>query len=119
MGCRLTVSVSLKRIGSGALDYDFGALDNADNPFTKSYMNLVYDRLLSVSSVVRGSRRANRLPYSSASPLSGTPLDRSLSSCPSRDGSPGCSHGYLIIPATMEWINSDRTRSRRASSLGN
>lgn len=32
-----------KRIGAGAFDYDFGALDGADNPFTKSYTNLVYD----------------------------------------------------------------------------
>ena len=45
--------MSLKRIGAGALDYDFGALDDMDNPFTKSYMNLVYDRQLSVSSVVQ------------------------------------------------------------------
>ena len=50
--------ISLKRIGAGAFDYDFGALDGADNPFTKSYTNLVYDRL----SFLRGSRRDNRLP---------------------------------------------------------
>ena len=34
-----------KRIGAGAFEYDFGALDDADNPFTKSYTNLMYDRL--------------------------------------------------------------------------
>ena len=33
---RLTVSPP------GAFDYEFGALDNLDNPFTKSYTNLVY-----------------------------------------------------------------------------
>ena len=26
-------------------EYDFGALDDADNPFTKSSTNLMYDRL--------------------------------------------------------------------------
>lgn len=40
-----------QRIGAGALGYDFGALDDADNLFTKSYMNLVYVRL-SASSIV-------------------------------------------------------------------
>ena len=28
------------RIGAGALDYDFGALEDADNKLTKSYENL-------------------------------------------------------------------------------
>ena len=32
----------LKRIGAGAFGYDFGALDDTDNPLTKSYQNLVY-----------------------------------------------------------------------------
>ena len=35
----------LKRIGAGAFDYDFGALDDADNPLTKSYADLMYDDL--------------------------------------------------------------------------
>jgi len=39
--------ISPKRIGAGAFDYDFGALDGIDNPFTKSYTNLVYDHLSS------------------------------------------------------------------------
>jgi len=30
------------RIGAGALGYDFGALDDAGNPFTKSYMDLLF-----------------------------------------------------------------------------
>ena len=51
VGCGLSVDISLKRIGAGALDYDFGALDDADNPFTKSYMNLGCGQL-SMSPVV-------------------------------------------------------------------
>ena len=45
MGYRLTVnqSTSLKRIGAGAFEYDFGALDDADNPLTKSYTDVLYD----------------------------------------------------------------------------
>ena len=27
-----------ERIGAGAFEYDFGALDDADNPLTKSYL---------------------------------------------------------------------------------
>ena len=33
----------LKRFGTGAFDYDFGALDEKDNQLTKSYMNVMYD----------------------------------------------------------------------------
>ena len=36
---------SLTRIGAGAFEYDFGALDDSDNPLTKSYRNLMYDYL--------------------------------------------------------------------------
>jgi len=43
LGCGLTVNPHLKRVGAGAFEYDFGALDDADNPLTKSYMNLMYD----------------------------------------------------------------------------
>ena len=32
----------LNSFTSGAFDYDFGALDNLDNPLTKSYIDLVY-----------------------------------------------------------------------------
>ena len=45
----------------GAFDYDFGALDDADNPLTKSYADLVYDHL-SPPSVVQGSRCADHPP---------------------------------------------------------
>jgi len=38
---RLTMNSSLKRIGVGAFGYDFGALDDMDNPLTKSYMDLM------------------------------------------------------------------------------
>jgi len=40
----LTVGPSLERIGAGAFGYDFGALDDTGDPFTKSYTNLLYDR---------------------------------------------------------------------------
>ena len=36
-------------IGAGAFDYDFGALENSDNKFTKSYTNLMYDSLSSTA----------------------------------------------------------------------
>jgi len=29
------------RIGAGAFEYDFGALDDTDNPLTKSHLNLM------------------------------------------------------------------------------
>lgn len=35
----------LNRIGAGAFDYDFGALDDVDNPLTKSYTNVMCDCL--------------------------------------------------------------------------
>jgi len=61
MGCGLTVNLSLIRIGAGAFAYNFGALDDADNPLTKSYMNVAYDHLYSASAV-RVVSRANLLP---------------------------------------------------------
>jgi len=45
MGPGLTTNPSVKSIGAGAFEYDFGALDETDNPFTKSYMNITYDHL--------------------------------------------------------------------------
>jgi len=30
-----------QRVGAGAFEYDFGALDETDNPLTKSYTNLM------------------------------------------------------------------------------
>ena len=52
---------SLNRIGAGAFEYEFGALDDADNPLAKSYADLMYDHPSSPSEV-QGSRRADRLP---------------------------------------------------------
>lgn len=45
VGCGLTVNSYFNRVGAGAFEYDFGALDDADNALTKSYMNLMYDHL--------------------------------------------------------------------------
>ena len=39
------MTLFLKRFGTGAFDYDFGALDETDNQLTKSYMNVMYDHL--------------------------------------------------------------------------
>ena len=113
----LIVNSPLERIGAGAFEYDFGALDETDNPFTKSYQNLLYDHLPS-SSVVQGSRCANRLTSSLVSSPSGTPLDHSSSSWQSRGGSQGCSHGYTITPATRECGTSDRTGIKCVVLLG-
>ena len=68
-----------KRIGAGAFDYDFGALDDTDNPLTKSYLNLMCDHT-PLSSIFRGSHRADYLPDSLVSSPSGTPLGSSFSS---------------------------------------
>ena len=43
----LTMNPSLKRIGAGGFGYEFGALDDADNPLTKSYMDLMCAHLSS------------------------------------------------------------------------
>ena len=104
------------RIGAAAFEYDFGALDDTGDPFTKSYTNLLYDHLPS-SSTIQGSRHANLLCSLALHP-SETPLDRSFSSWPSRNGSQGCSHGYMITPAILECRTSDGTETKGASSLG-
>jgi len=57
--------------------HDFGALDDADNPFTRSYTNVTYDRLFPPSTV-QGSRHTNHLSNSLVSPPWGTPLDGSF-----------------------------------------
>ena len=75
-----------QRIGAGAFEYDFGALDGTDNPLARSYQNLTYDHVSSPP-VVRGSHSVNRLPCSLVSRRSGSPLDSSFSFCPYRDGS--------------------------------
>ena len=32
----------MNRIGTGAFEYEFGALDGSDNPLTKTYSNLLH-----------------------------------------------------------------------------
>ena len=61
-GCELTMNLSLKRIGAGAFGYDFGALDDVDNPLTESYMNVVCDHP-PPTPAVRVPSRANPPPY--------------------------------------------------------
>ena len=85
-GLRTNGELTSHRIGAGAFEYDFGALDGADNPLAKSYQNLMYDHLSSLP-VLRGSRSAYRLPRSLVLRRSGTPLEYSFSSWPSRDSS--------------------------------
>ena len=69
----------ISRIGAGAFDYDFGALDETDNPLTKSYTDIMCGHLSSPP-VVQVSHRANRLPCSPVLRPSGTPPDYSFSS---------------------------------------
>lgn len=85
MGRRLTAKLSLNRIGAGAFDYDFGALDDADNPLTKSSLNIMYDHPPPLSTI-NGCYRIDRLPCSPALRRSGTPRDSSFSSWLSRNG---------------------------------
>ena len=51
--CRLQANRGFisQRFGTGAFDYDFGALDEKDNQLTKSYMNVMYDHLHWTSAV--------------------------------------------------------------------
>ena len=97
--CGLQINFIL-RIGAGAFDYDFGALDEADNPLTKSYTDIMYGHLS--SPVVHISHHANHLPCSPVLRPSGTPPNYSFSSCPLRDGSQDCSHGFTITPVIPE-----------------
>ena len=83
---RTNGELTSQRIGAGAFEYDFGALDDTDNPLTKSYQNLMYVHRC-LPPVIQGSRSTNHLPYSLGSHRSGTPLDYSVSSYPSLDGS--------------------------------
>jgi len=64
-GHGLTMNPSIKRIGAGAFGYDFGALDDADNPLTKSFMDLRCAHL-SLRFVVRGSCRAHPPTFSAS-----------------------------------------------------
>ena len=72
VGCGLTADSLFKRIGAGAFDYDFGALDDSDNPLTKSYSDIMYNHL-SLLSVVKGFRCANQLSRFPVLHPSGTP----------------------------------------------
>ena len=49
--------LSPKRIGAGAFDYDFGALDDTDNLLTKSYTDIMYEHLPSTFAAPRFSLR--------------------------------------------------------------
>ena len=111
------VNSPLERIGAGAFEYDFGALDETDNPFTKSYTNLLYDYPPS-SSAVQGSHHTNFLTCLLVSSPSGIPLDRSSSSWQSRNGSQDYSPGYTITPAIQECRISDKTGIKCAVLLG-
>ena len=46
-GHGLTMNSSLKRIGAGAFGHDFGALDDAGDPLTESYVDLTCGHLSS------------------------------------------------------------------------
>ena len=78
---RIDRRLTSQRIGAGAFGYDFGALDDADNPFTKSYTNLTYDRL--PSSTIKGSNCADHPSYLLVLPPSGTSPNYAFSSWPS------------------------------------
>ena len=114
----LIVNSSLNRMGAGAFDYDFGALDDSDNSFTKSYTNLMYDHP-SLPSVVQGFHRVNSLPCSPVLHPSEIPLDCSFSSRRSRVGFQDCSRGYSITPIILECRTFGGTRTKRTGSLGN
>ena len=74
---RLTETSFPKRFGTGAFDYDFGALDEKDNQLTKSYMNVMYDRLQ--TSAVQYSCHANHSSFPLAIRLLEFPPDYSSS----------------------------------------
>jgi len=115
---RLIATSSFERIGTGAFDYDFGALDGADNPLAKSYTNVMYDRQY-WSSPIRGYHRINRLSCSPDLRPSGFRPDYLFSSWKSWGGSQGYSHGCSIIPGILECGTSNGTRTRPTASLGN
>ena len=112
MDRRLIMDRSLERIGAGAFEYDFGALDDADNPLTKSYLGLAYDYHLRHFP----SKVSATLTCPFCSPVlqpSGTLPNYSFSSCTSRDGSQDCSPGYVPTPIIPECRSSERTGKRR------
>jgi len=43
--CVSQVNQPLKRVGTGGFKYDFSVLDETDNPFIKSYANIMYEHL--------------------------------------------------------------------------
>jgi len=73
------------RIGAGAFEYDFGALDDTDNPLTKSYSNLMCG-YLPLSSTAQDSNRVDHPLDSLVSGPSETPLDYSFHLCLRRNG---------------------------------
>jgi len=75
-----------QRIGAGAFEYDFGALDETGNPFTESYMDIMCGQLPPLYPV-QCSPRTNRLSYSLVLGPSGTLPNPSFSSWPSQSGS--------------------------------
>ena len=118
VGDGLTVNLSPKRIGAGAFDYDFGALDDADNPLTKSYTNVMYD-CQCLTSAVQGSCHADRLPRSPVLRPSGFHPNYFSCSCPLWGGSRDCSRGYATSRVILGCRISDGTRTRRIRSPGN
>ena len=117
MDRRLIIDRSLERIGAGAFEYDFGALDDADNPLTKSYLGLVCDYHLGHWSP-EVSVTLTCLFRSLVPRPSGILPDHSFSSCTSRDGSQDCSPGYMLTLAIPECRSFDRTGTRCTPLLG-
>ena len=84
LGLRTDRELISQRIGTGAFEYDFGALDDADNPLTNSYMNLMYD--------ANFRRRRSKVPLTlPSSPFSFTSF-----------GNP--SRSLLLIMSIMGWF---------------
>ena len=76
-GCGLTVTFFPNRFGTGAFDYDFGALDEKKNQLTESYMNVMYDHHW--TSAVQEPCHADHSSFSLAMRASGFPPDYSSS----------------------------------------
>ena len=117
-GLRTNPEPTSKRIGAGAFEYDFGVLEDADNPLAKSYTDIMCG-LPSPSSVVPCFHRVNRPPCLLVLHPSGTLLDYTFSSWPSRGGSRDLSHGSTKTPIALECRGSEGTRTRGAVSLRN
>ena len=66
-GLPTSTNSSETSIGAGAFDYDFGALENTDNKFTKSYTNLL---CVSISFTVRADVMVTFYSFSAFGSLS-------------------------------------------------